>query len=291
MTREYEDAPLASKSELGRLLTMVAAGLVLISSLASQGLRVFLGTNFDALVLVVMCAAELSVTAVLYWGLVKGKWWARIIVILRSLFAILIVGDGVGAIPLALALSPSFPSLLMWIPLALAGVLLAFGPGVRAFFAQELELDQKQREYLGGAVERRIDDQAGTDGGSEEREVCRGIRALDEALGSAGIEDFYAGEFGGLAVQIADLLMRIGARESAKTLTEINQLFGKTGPAAEPGERRAALASFSWSQSSAFSRAELELERHGEDYVPLLYAYIREVRGEQDADDDWSSNA
>lgn len=280
----------ANKAATGRIVVIGSASLFLLIWLVSSAERVFTSAPEELASLIFRCTVDLGITLFLCWGLVKGRNWARTLTLLRSglgLLAVYVVGT---ATALTSTIAPSSPFMITTILLVLAVALLLFGPGVRAFFHRELELDQKQRDYVSQVPEPRPGDSEDSSA-REEAEVHRAVRALEEALGTIGLEGYYLGEYGGRATRVAELLELIGAHESAETLAEVNRLFGPTGPPADPDARRAAVASLSWSAKSTFARAELELERHGEDCLPLLYAYLRKTRGEFDDSSGWGSEA
>lgn len=279
------------KMKLGRVLVYLAALLVFGTSLFSSALQIRLGLYDDLALQGLLVVAELTISGILCWALYSGKPWARVLVLFRSSVAIMLIGPDALSIPLVQAMVPNVLFELLWLPLLIAVALLAFGPGVALFFAQESKREREQLQFL---------KQIETSGDSAPHDplvrteigsVIGLIRTFAEILETSGLEEFYRSEHGSTAQELHQALQAIDAHTSAQLLDRANQLFGSAGPPRDSAKRCDALDALPSSKASALSRTELELDRHGDDLIALLVKHAGGDPQSLGSNQDWSSES
>lgn len=272
---------------IGRVLVWVVIALLLGDVLYPTFVLALVGdlVGVEPSLYFVQLLARVVVNGFLCMALFQGLAWARWVTVAR-----LVLGLLVGAVELrgsGLASPATLLVLFLLVaPWLLALAILLAGPGVGAFFAQEPRRREEQRSFLdeleqadetarpaskseaaGESAERPATD-------SPEQRFVRCVRDFDRVAGELGLEAYYRDPAAETAAALPAALEEIGAREAARIVRAAQALFPDGRPPEDLAERRSALEELPRADKRALRRLELELERHGEELIPLLHAHV-----------------
>jgi hypothetical protein len=113
-------------------------------------------------------------------------------------------------------------------------------------------------------------------GKPEQVVVC--VYQLEAEVNRGGFEDYYFNPSGNLSQEAVAALETIRATRTAQLLRTMNQLFGPTGPPADPAKRRERLSALGAAATNKMDDADQQFYKDEDKLEDLLAAFVSKNR-------------
>ncbi len=219
-------------------------------------------------------AVPAAINVALCWAMLRAKPWARWLTIFRLGLGLLLSAPSLWELISQGSQAQSMTGIVIVSIGSLVIVVLLFGPGVGAFFAQDEKRIDAQAQSLDRVEGNWEEGNTDFDQLPEAQRVFRCVRDLESGLREGGLEEYYGGQQGNTAHAVVDALQRIGEKNLAWALGEANALFEGEHPPRDLAERRRAVEQWSWAKRTKMAGLENRLEDL-DGLTPSLHAYLQ----------------